>query len=451
MAKKSKNFTNFRKKVKRFVEKDIWYIPRRELSPKKSFLIKQLRILLVAIRGFNEDKVRLQASALTYFSLLSIIPVAAMAFGIARGFGLETYMERQIQEALVGREDVAEWIINFSHSLLETASSGIIAGIGLIILIFTVMKVLYNIERAFNDIWQISTPRSWSRKFSDYFAMMFIAPIFLVLSGSSTVFITTQIEHITENFAFFGFLSPVLLFLVRLIPYILVWLMLTFVYMIMPNTNVKFSSALIAGIIAGTLFQLAQWGYINFQVGVSRYNAIYGSFAALPLMLIWMQISWLIILFGAEISYANQNVEDYEAEAETTNLSPYSKKILTLYVLRLLVKNFYNKVPPVTPWDISHQLKIPNKVVRNILNKLTEAGLVTATIGSNPKELLYQPAIDINQITIVNALKKIEFQGNNYLVDKSSSKDLKKIQESLAHFWANMEKSPKNKLIKDID
>ncbi len=451
MAKKSKNFTNFRKKVKRFVEKDIWYIPRRELSPKKSFLIKQLRILLVAIRGFNEDKVRLQASALTYFSLLSIIPVAAMAFGIARGFGLEAYMERQIQEALVGREDVAEWIINFSHSLLETASSGIIAGIGLIILIFTVMKVLYNIERAFNDIWQISTPRSWSRKFSDYFAMMFIAPIFLVLSGSSTVFITTQIEHITENFAFFGFLSPVLLFLVRLIPYILVWLMLTFVYMIMPNTNVKFSSALIAGIIAGTLFQLAQWGYINFQVGVSRYNAIYGSFAALPLMLIWMQISWLIILFGAEISYANQNVEDYEAEAETTNLSPYSKKILTLYVLRLLVKNFYNKVPPVTPWDISHQLKIPNKVVRNILNKLTEAGLVTATIGSNPKELLYQPAIDINQITIVNALKKIEFQGNNYLVDKSSSKDLKKIQESLAHFWANMEKSPKNKLIKDID
>ncbi len=438
------------KKARRFVEKDIWRIPLRELSPKKSFLIRQLRILLIAIRGLKEDKVRLQASALTYFTLLSIIPVVAMAFGIAQGFGLEAYLEKQLKETLAGREEVFQWITEFSQSLLETASGGMIAGAGMIILIFTVMKVMNKIEIAFNDIWQINTPRSWSRKFSDYFAMMFIAPLFLILSGSATVFLTTQIEHITENFAFFGFLSPVLLFLIRMIPYILIWIMLTIIYMVMPNTNVKFSSALIAGIIAGTLFQLTQWGYINFQIGVSRYNAIYGSFAAFPLMLIWMQVSWLVILFGAEISFANQNVENYEFETETTNISPYSKKILSLYVLNLLIKNFHNGNPPATSWEISHKLKIPNKLVRNILNNLTKIKLVSETKGTHAKELMYQPAIDINKITIMYALEKLEKDGYNDLIAKPSDK-LLKLKDILDCFNNKMESSPKNVLLKDID
>ncbi len=449
MAKKTKAATNKINKARRFVERDIWRIPLKELSPKKSFLIRQLRILLLAVRGFNEDKLRIQASALTYYTLLSIIPVVAMAFGIAKGFGLETYLEKQLQEALAGREEVLSWIINLSTSLLKTIHGGIIAGIGMFILIFTVMKVLNNIERAFNDIWQISKPRSLSRKLSDYFAMMFIAPIFFILAGGANVFITTQIQHITENFAFFGFMSPVLLFMVRLIPFVLIWIMLTIIYMVMPNTNVKFSSALIAGIIAGTLFQLAQWGYIHFQIGVSRYNTIYGSFAAFPLMLIWMQISWLIILFGAELSFANQNIKHYEFESETANISPYSKKILSLYILNFLVKNFHQGKPPATSSDISHKLEIPNKLVRNILNNLVKTRLVSETKGSYAKEVLFQPGIDINQITVISAINKLEKQGYNEVIAKPSE-ELSKLKETLDHFNKTMETNSKNKLLKDI-
>lgn len=449
MAKKEKKSSEKIKQARRFIERDIWRLPLRELSPKKSFLIKQLRIILIAFRGFNEDKVQLQASALTYYTLLSIIPVIAMAFGIAKGFGLEKYLEIQLQEALSGREQMYEWIINFTNSLLKSAQGGIMAGIGLFILVFAIMKVLNNIENSFNDIWQINKPRPLSRKLSDYFAMMLIAPLFLILSGSATVFITTQIEHITENFALFGFMSPVLLFLVKLIPYMLIWVMLTIIYMVMPNTNVKFSSALIAGIIAGTLFQLAQWGYIHFQVGVSRYSAIYGSFAALPLMLLWMQVSWLIILFGAEISYANQNVEHYEFGAETSNISPYSKKILSLFVLNYLIKNFYHGRLPVKSWDISHELKIPNKLVRNILNDLSLTKLITETQGTHAKELLYQPALDINKITILFALERLEKYGNNELL-ANPTKELTKIKETIDHFYSSIESSPKNKLLKDI-
>lgn len=449
MTKKEKPSTVRIKKIKQFIEKDVWRLPLRELSPKKSFLVKQLRIILIALKGFNEDRVQLQASALTYYTLLSIIPVVAMAFGIAKGFGLEKYLEMQLQEALSGSEQVYEWIISFSHSLLQTTKGGLIAGIGMLILVFTVIKVLNNIEKSFNDIWQISKPRRWSRKLSDYFAMMLIAPIFLIMSGSATIFITTQIENIAENIAILGFISPVLLFLVRLIPYMLIWMIFTLVYMVMPNTNVKFSSALIAAIIAGTLFQLAQWGYIHFQIGVSRYNTIYGSFAALPLMLLWMQISWLIILFGAEISFANQNVENYEFEAETSNISPYSKKIFSLYVLNYLTRNFYYNKPPVTSWDISHELKISNKLVRNILNDLSKTKLITATQGMHAKELLYQPAVDINQITITSALEKLETHGNNEIL-ANSTKELIKIKETIDHFYNSMKNSPENKLLKDI-
>ena len=449
MSKKVKNTTEKIKKARRFVERDIWRIPLREMSPKKSFLIKQLRILLIAFRGYNEDKVRMQASALTYYTLLSIVPTAALAFGLAKGFGLEAFLEKQLHQALAGREEVMSWVIDFSQSLLKTAHSGMIAGFGLIILVFTIIRVLYKIEGAFNDIWQISKPRPWSRKLSDYFAMLFIAPIFLIMAGGATVFITTQIEYITENFAFFGFMSPILLFLVRLIPYILIWIMLTLIYMVMPNTNVKFSSALIAGIIAGTLFQLTQWGYVHFQVGVSRYNAIYGSFAAFPLLLLWMQISWLVILFGAEISYANQNVEHYEFETETSNISSYSKKILSLYVLHMLVKNFYQSKPPATSWDISHTLEIPNKLVRNILNNLSKTKLVSEIKGSHAKELLYQPAMDINQITITSAINKLEKQGYNELIAKPTQ-ELSKIKETLDHFNELLDSNQENTLLKDI-
>ncbi len=449
MKDKTKQLKKDLNKIKIFLEKDIWRIPLKELSPKKSFLIKQLRILLIAFRGFNEDKVRLQASALTYYTLLSIIPVIAMGFGIAQGFGLEAYLERQLEEAFAGREEVFVWITEFSHSLLDKAQGGIIAGAGMIILLFTVMKVMNNIEKSFNSIWQISKPRPWSRKFSDYFSMMFIAPIFLILAGSATVFLTTQIEIITKNFALLGFISPVLLFLVQLIPYTLIWIMLTIVYMVMPNTNVKFSSALIAGIVAGTLFQLTQWGYIHFQIGVSKYNAIYGSFAAFPLLLIWMQISWLIILFGAEISFANQNVQHYEFESESLNISPHCEKIMSLYVLNLLVKNFHNEKPPLTSWEISSNLNIPNKLIRKILHNLTKTGLIVEAKGHYAKEIRYQPGIDINKISISYAIEKLEKHGYNQLMAKPS-KILMTLTDTLESFNNSMKKSNKNILLKDL-
>lgn len=449
MAGKRKSYSDRIRQGVRFLEKDIWQIPLRELPRGKSILIKQLRILMLALRGFNEDRVSLRASALTYYTLFSIVPIVGLAFGIAKGFGLEAYLEGQLQAALQGREEVFNWIMSFSKSMLETARGGMVAGVGLIILIYTIFMVMHNIETSFNDIWQVKKMRDWTRMLSDYFAVMFIGPLFLILSGAATVFLNTQVSQFSENIRFLGFLSPVLFFLMNLVPYLFIWIMLTILYMIMPNTKVKFSSALIAGIIAGTLFQLIQWGYIYFQVGVSRYNAIYGSFAALPLLLLVMQITWLVVLFGAELSYANQNVENYEFEAESQNISPLNKKILSLYVMQLLICFFRDGITPPDSSKIGHNLEMPNKLVRSILNDLVEVKLVNEIKVNSSKEIGYQPALDINQISIQMVIERLDKNGIDFMLVKNTEA-LTALKNAVDSFHKKLEASNQNLLLKDL-
>ncbi len=427
-----------------FVRNDIWRMPLKELPRRKMFLIKQLRILILAVRGFRDDQVLLRAPALTYYSMFSIVPVAALAFGIAKGFGLEMYVERQLESALAGREEVFNWVMEITQSFLRGTHGGAVALVGLFILIYTITMLLLNIETSFNEIWQVSKSRSLSRKFSDYFAMMFIAPLFFIMASAATVYLNTQVQE-----ADFALLNPLLIFLVSLIPYVLIWMIFTILYMVMPNTNVKFSAALPAGIIAGTLFQLIQWGYIAFQIGAARYGAIYGSFAALPLLLLWMQVSWIVVLFGAELSFANQHVDNYEFEAESKNISPFNKKLLALYILQLLVHRFQQGEKPIAPDDISNSLHIPNSLVRIILNELEDVGLVSQVDISHSKRSAYQPAVDITKISIKTVLKKLDHHGMDVLIAKPSP-ILDQLKKALSSFHRHMGESEENKLLKDI-
>ena len=235
------------------------------------------------------------------------------------------------------------------HRIRRQGNSGIIfvgnirraAGFfGLVLLFWTVIKVLSNIEASFNSIWGVRQPRSIVRKFSDYLSIILISPLLVILQSSATVFITTQISAIADRIALIGFFSPLITLSFKLIPYVLVWVLFTMLYLVMPNTRVKFSSGLVAGVIAGTVYQLFQWFYISLQVGAARYNAIYGSFAALPLFLVWLQVSWTIVLFGAEISFAKQHARDHEFESDTEQASPGLRKMVALQIARLVVLKF---------------------------------------------------------------------------------------------------------------
>jgi membrane protein len=325
----------------------------------------------------------------------------------------------------------------------------VVAGVGLVILLYTIIIVMVYVEESFNGIWQIKQSRPWSRKMSDYFAMMFIAPLFLILSSAATVFLSTKVADLTGNLVFLQFLSPALMFLVNLTPVVLIWIVFTLLYMVMPNTNVKIGSALIAAVIAGTIFIFIQWAYIYFQLGVSRYNAIYGSFAALPLLLLWIRISWLIVFFGAEISYANQNVEHYEFEHEAKNISPFNKKLLSLYIYNLLAKRFARGEPALTPPQICQELEMPIKIVREVLDDLLEVKLVSETSSDHHKEDAYQPASDINKITIRGILEKLDHKGMDVIIARDTQ-ELEELKRTLKNFNSTLLELPQNRLVKDI-
>jgi membrane protein len=436
-------------KIIDFLTKDVWRISLKDAPRKHSFLIRNLRVVLLSLRGFNEDKCSMRSSALTFYTLLSIVPVFAMAFGIAKGFGLDKMLETQLMDKVSAQNEIITNIINFSHSLLENTKGGVIAGVGVVFLFWTVIKVLGNIERSFNDIWGIKKMRSIMRRFADYLSVMLICPVMLIFASSATVFVSAQAKIITHKIALLGSFSSLIYFLLDFLPYTVIWIVFSFIYIFIPNTKVRFKSGILAGIIAGTIYQAAQWVYVYFQIGVGRYNAIYGSFAALPLFLIWLQLSWRVVLLGAEISFAHQNVDTYEFEPDCLNINHSYKNLLALRIVNLLSKNFAAGQKPVTAHDISHTLGIPVRLVRDILFELTETGILAAVQEDSNRVPTYQPGVDVNILTVKYVIDKLESRGTDS-VPVIKSKELEKIRETLRSFSDLLEKSPQNLLLKNV-
>ena len=332
--------------------------------------------------------------------------------------------------------------------MLENTKGGLIAGLGVIFLFWAIIKVLGTIENSFNDIWGVKIARSLRAKFSDYLAMMLICPFLLIVASSATVMINSQVRNIIENVEFLKGIGPIIFDLLKLLPYCTIWLALTFVFIFMPNTKVRFASGLLAGVVAGTVFQITQRLYITLQFGVANYGAIYGSFAALPLFLIWLQISWLVVLFGAELSFAHQNVETYEFEQDCLAASNSFKKRISLLITHLLVQNFCKAQPPWDAQKISHVLEVPIRLVRQVLLDLVESGIL-CQVKKDDRDIAYQPAVDVSKISVKYVVEALEQRGNS-TVPVRQTEELGKLAECLSTFAGEIEKSPANILLKDL-
>ncbi len=437
-----------------FLTTDIWRLRLKSYSRSKSFFLRQLRTFLLSVRGFVEDKCKFRASALTFFTLLSIVPVIAMMFGVAKGFGLQDRVESAIMSNFQSEEQesqrqVVEKIVTFAKTLLDEAKGGVVAGIGVVFLFWSIIKLLGNIESSFNDIWGVKKPRSIGRKFSDYLSLVLICPILLVISSSLTVIVSSKILEIIQGYAFFRFLGPIVEFLLKLLPYCTVWIAFTFIFIFMPNTKVKLKSGLVAGIIAGTIFQFVQWGYIKFQIGAASYGAIYGSFAALPLFLLWLQVSWLVVLFGAELSFANQNVETYEFEPDSLSASYSFKKLVSLLIAHELIRDFCDAKEPSKASEISHRLEIPIRLARLSLYELVESGILSEVKINGGRDIAYQPGVDVSMLTVEYVVSSLEKKGKaNVPIGKTET--LGKLSECLNTFSEDIKKSPANVLLKEI-
>jgi membrane protein len=429
----------------------VWHTPLSELSRKKTFLIRQLRILFIAGRSSLKDNVQLRASALTFYTLLSILPVIAIAFAIAKGFGLDQNLESIITNSknFQSYSQILTPLLERARLAIQETRGGYIAGVGMIILFWSVVSLLGQIESSFNHIWQISSSRPWYRKFADYLTIMIFAPVLLILSSSITVFISTEMTEYMLKAPILSFFKPVISFLIKFAPYFLTWTILTLLFIIMPNAKVKFMPAMISGIIAGTLLKVLQWVYLDLQFGITKLSAIYGGLAAVPLFIIFLQTTWIFILIGAELCFANQNISHYEFESEALNISHFHKRALVLLIMNMIVRNFAFGEKPVGAESIGRLLKIPVRLARDILADLTNANLVSVIYEKNQIERLYQPALDINKITVSYVLSRLDKKGMERDI-VVRNKDYEKIITMLEKFDKINAKSDYNILIKDL-
>ena len=394
-----------------FFQRDIWRIELKRLPRPKRLAVAALRVFTLSFQDFVRDKCSLRASALTFFSLLSVVPTAAVAFGIAQGFGVDKGLEALLYEQLSGQEEAAQRIVEFSRRLLENTRGGVVAGVGVLLLLWSVLKLLNNIEQAFNEIWRVPLGRSLGRRFADYAAIMFVCPILLLVASSATVLISSGVQSMVERVEFLSRIGPAVLMLLKLLPFVTVWVLFTFVYLIVPNTKVRFAAALGGGIIGGSAYQLLQALLLNAQLGVSQYNAIYGSFAALPFFLFWLQLSWMIVLFGAEFAYACQHASTLEFEPDCRAASLRVRCLTALRIVRCCIESFSKAAPPLTAAQIAQAAGAPPCMTTDLIRRLVNAAVLSEVkLGSQTG---YQPACASERLTIYAVIEALVRNGSD--------------------------------------
>jgi membrane protein len=378
---------------------------------------------------------------------MAIVPVFALLLGITKGFGMNEQLLTSLGASFEQQGEIIQMLTNFSESLLTQGRSSVVTGVSVLFLIWAVLSLLTNIEASFNDIWQVKKPRPWSRKIADYLTIIVIAPIFFVASSSITVMLHSKL--VISNSEVMSYVVPLARAAIKFSSYLLIWGVFTFIYIAMPYTKVRLVPGIIAGVIAGSAALLMQNFYIYSQVMVTKYSAIYGSFAAIPLFLIFAQLSWLILLFGAELAFAIQNVERYEYELNSQNVSQKYKKLIALLITKFIVSSFENGEKPLTSEKIAHKIGLPVRLARELAYELTECNILIETHTSDDKVNAYIPAMDIHKITVGMVLERLEGQGSeNFALAENI--DTQKIEALLANISTNLHSNDGAKLIMEL-
>ena len=398
-----------------FIKEGIWTKSGENRALIHQKIINILKVILLSIQGFKKDICPLRASALTLYSLLSIVPVIALLFGIAKGFGFEKKLEQQLLEKASDQDTMMLQLIEFSQNMLSSTKGGLVAGIGIVVLFWTVIKVIGNIEESFNSIWKIKKNRPLARKLSDYLSLMMLAPVLLIMSSSITVFVKTKITWLVEVIHLPDFGTKLVVYAMSFSPLVIMSLLFTFVFLFIPNQKISLKAGMIAGVVTGILFQLTQWAYLSLQIGASSYNAIYGSFAALPLFLVWLQIVWMLVLFGCEVSFYIQNFESYRYNKKFSNLSFSLKKNIGIQVCQVIAKCFSKGEKAPNAEFIASELELPVSIIQNTLSELIDCKLIVELNVDDDEDEIYQPAKDVNTLTRSVVINAMEISGQNHV------------------------------------
>lgn len=425
----------------KYLWSDVWSDTR------DNWYIKLIKTLNLTVKSFLNANLQSQAAALTYHTILALVPALAILFAIGRGFGFHNLLETQLFNYIPAQKETLDTVVGFVDAYLAQSSQGIFVGIGIALLLWTMISLMSNIESAFNSIWGIKQGRSIWRKITDYTAMLLILPVLMICSSGLSLFMTSTLQNL---FAF-DFMSPVISILLKCASYIFTWLFFAAMFMLIPNTKVKFKNALIAGVFTGTGFLILQWIFVSGQMYVSKYNAIYGSFSFLPLLLIWLQFTWVIILSGIAICYSSQSIYRFNFSDKINIISKDYRSKITLAMMAIIVRHFDNGNKAITLDDFTNKYDFPPRIAIEIIEELVEAQLVSKTILiDKDEEIGLQPAVDINKLSIAYVLNRLDNHGASGFVPNFDS-NFSEISKALDNIESVITNNAGSTLIKDID
>ena len=391
-----------------FLQHGLWELDASEKRWWRRFLLNQGQILILVVRGFFADGCMLRASALTFTTLLSLVPLLALMFAVLKGFGVQNELEPLLLKQLaVGGGAAVTKIVEY----INNTNVGRLGSYGLILLVISVLTLLSNIEQSFNSVWGVKETRSLRRRFTDYFSVVTIGPLFLVVAISMTSSLKSQglVQSLLEH----AYVGELLLALFKVLPFMVMWLVFAGLYLFMPNVKVSPRAALIGGIFGGTLWQFSQWGYLNFQVGVARYNAIYGTMAVLPILMVWIYLSWMIVLLGLEMTYATQNLRTLRQDIRGARVNFASYEFIALTALLHIGRRFYRGQSALGHEELASQLDAPSRLLRAILEELTRLGFIVGT-AQDSENIGYQPAQALEAIKLHDVIHGLAMDGEDY-------------------------------------
>lgn len=390
-----------------YVWNDVWSDTRDD------WRIKLIKTLNLSIKSFLDSDLQSRAAALTYRTILALVPALAILFAIGRGFGFQNLLQTQLFSYLPVQKDALDTVFGFVDSYLAHSSEGVFVGIGVAMLLWTMISLMNNIENSFNSIWGIKHGRSIWRKITDYTAMLFILPVLMICSSGLSIFLSSTLQNIFD----FEFMSPIITFSLRCASFLFTWLFFTAMFILIPNTKVKFKNAFIAGIFTGTGFLILQWLFVSGQMSVSKYNAIYGSFSLLPLLLIWMQFTWVIILSGIAICYSSQSIYRFEFSNKINDISDDYRTKITLAIMCVITKHFDKGNKAITLDELTENYDFPPRIAIDIIEKLIDARLIVKVINDDAEnEPGLQPALNINRLSVAHVLSVLKNNGETGFV-----------------------------------
>ena len=395
-------------KLREFLQYDLWRQPHVTTpDPKKRLGYRVLQTIILVGRSFKDKALNVRANSLSFSLLFAFIPMVAGVFAIARGFGFEELIKERLSSSFLAEANIAPMIIEWVERYLETARDGLFLGIGLIVLIWAVYAFFNMLERSFNTIWNVKQSRSFGRRLTNYMVVLLLVPIMIILTSGISIFFnsTAALSPVWQA------IEPIRRLLLRLVSFVVASGVFTWIFIAIPNTKVRFLSAVIPGVLMGVLFQVVQMFSVYLVVLFTRMSVVYGAFSAIPLTLIWLHIACWLLLVGAELAFAIQNNEMFAYEKDLEAISRRYKDYVMLYLLSVIVRRFEKAEAPQTAHQMAEQNQLPIRLVQQLLSRLEEVNIIRRVYIEQAEDETFVPAMDTRMITVEMVIDRISTHG----------------------------------------